>query len=459
MKTTSQSQPGPTSPHRDSSVAVYFRVPAQRAKENSPALECWVRAGEEPSPGRDERNFAPTPLSSLTGLSDSTTANPALKCWAIFGRSCGTPPTQSSRCDNRSFANWSFLRLLAGFVVLGILSSRATAEIYEVRGTKIEVSLLFEKPAVILGEPTWFTFRVHNHSVKALEVIVGGDYQNEVGRPNSFKITAVGNDGVQVPQPSVRMNRGGTTGPQRLPPNGNYDFKLFMPHWATFEKPGRYVVTCGRKLNVIKAGTFFSSDTNGFHVEVQTTGNIEILPTNDKVIGANIEALGRQLREGTWDEKERGAQSLAGMEDQRVIPHFRRVLNTGNYTLMYIALGSFGRFRSDDALQGLKDGLALAGADVKNCTTTAVATVLAGNLRLAAAASLARSPHPDAIPFLLKNRNDPSEGVRITILHVLGRMTTPDSLAILQEMTKDKSEIVSKEAKRYFELRTKPNSL
>ena len=29
---------------------------AQRAKDNSPALECWVRVGSEPSPGRDERN-------------------------------------------------------------------------------------------------------------------------------------------------------------------------------------------------------------------------------------------------------------------------------------------------------------------------------------------------------------------------------------------------------------------
>ena len=38
--------------------ALRFPAPARRAKDNCPALECWVRCGARPSPGRDGRNFA-----------------------------------------------------------------------------------------------------------------------------------------------------------------------------------------------------------------------------------------------------------------------------------------------------------------------------------------------------------------------------------------------------------------
>ena len=42
---------------------------------------------------------AVSPPSSLPGLSSSPAANPALKCWAIFGRPCGTEPTRTDRCQ------------------------------------------------------------------------------------------------------------------------------------------------------------------------------------------------------------------------------------------------------------------------------------------------------------------------------------------------------------------------
>ena len=71
---------------------------AQRAAENSPARQCWVGIGGGPSPVRDDRNIAPTLLSSLTGVSGSPAANPALKCWAVFSRPCGTAPTRADRC-------------------------------------------------------------------------------------------------------------------------------------------------------------------------------------------------------------------------------------------------------------------------------------------------------------------------------------------------------------------------
>ncbi len=348
--------------------------------------------------------------------------------------------------------------LLAFLVSLEGVCWRAAAEIYEVDGKKIEVSLHFEKPSMILGEPTWFTFRVQNHSAENLEVLVGGDYRNAVGRPNSFKIKVVGSDGSTVSQPPVTKEMGGMFGPQKLPANGKYEFKLFMPHWATFEKPGRYTINCVRQLSLSKEGSFSSADRKSFQMDTQTSESLEVLPADEKAMGAVIAALGKKLRDGTWDEKENAARTMDSIKDPRVIPHFRHGLKTRYYSLMFFALWGVAKFPGDDAFEILKAGMALTGADVDYATTPRMAAQSAELLRAAAASGLARSPHPDAIPLLLKHCNDPSEGVRTTILSVLGRLDTPESLAMIEEMTKDKSEWVSKQAKRYLEMRTKPKA-
>src|SRR5690606_33185903 len=87
--------------------------------------------------------------------------------------------------------------------------------------------------------------------------------------------------------------------------------------------------------------------------------------------------------------------------------------------------------------------------DVKN-TTKELANQSAANLRHSVAVALSKSPHPEAIPYLLSKRNDTSEGVRITIVHVLGNLKEEEAVPILTEMTLDKSEMVSKEAKRHL---------
>ena len=92
--------PPPRGPYLSLLHAIWFPspTPAQRAKDNSPALQCWVRVRGIPSPGRDDRNVAPIALSSLTGLTGFRTVHPALKCWAIFSRPCGPVPPRTDRC-------------------------------------------------------------------------------------------------------------------------------------------------------------------------------------------------------------------------------------------------------------------------------------------------------------------------------------------------------------------------
>ena len=315
MKTFSQSQQGRSWPRRISSTAVGFPFPAQRAKENSPALQCWVRVGEEPSPVGDERKVAPTPLSSLTGLSGSTTANPALRCWAIFGRPCGTVPTESSRCAKRKFASRSYLRLLACVIVLGVMGCRPDEIITRVDNGKIEMSLHFDKPAVLLGEPMWFTLRLHNHANEDLEML--SDPPRNTG-DGPLQLGAVGSDGAAVRNATPSGTFEGMSALRKLPARGICEFSYFMPDWLTFERPGHYTITATRKLLLFKPGTYSQSSSTRWlpHiVDKQTTGRLEVSPADENALLAIIDSLKQQQRDGNGKESERAMLTLALMDE------------------------------------------------------------------------------------------------------------------------------------------------
>lgn len=128
------------------------------------------------------------------------------------------------------------------------------------------------------------------------------------------------------------------------------------------------------------------------------------------------------------------------------------MLETNSYELKFRACGALSRFNDEAAFQALKKEMDIKGENEGNTTTKEVARQLAENIRLAAATALAKSPHPGAVPFLLSKRNDTYEGIRIIVLHVLGKMKPEKAIPILQEMMHDQSKIVRDEAKRYLNL-------
>ena len=65
-------------------------------------------------------------------------------------------------------------------------------------------------------------------------------------------------------------------------------------------------------------------------------------------------------------------------------------------------------------------------------------------------------PIVDQAEFLVAQRHDESEGVRITVVHALGRMPPAEGWPVLQEMTRDPSPRVSDEARRYLTLLRPP---
>ncbi len=343
--------------------------------------------------------------------------------------------------------------LLLGALALSMHASPVAAEIYAVNGQSIEITLAPDQPTMMLGEPVNLSFVVHNHSDQDLQVMQGGDYRNALGRPESFTVSVTGKDGKSVPQPDAGGNRGGLMGPQKVPALGSYTFKLFLPHWATFEEPGIYTITARRILEVSPPGASNWRDSKTLtKVDVQASTSIEVVPFDAQKMGELIAVLGEVALTGPSDKAQAATYTLSVIQDERVVPYFVKLLEKRSSERKFAALRVLGNYKSEDAFQALKRGMQTTGKDIGNASTVERAEESAGMVRHAAANALAGNKHPRAIPYLLTHRHDSSEAVRITILHVLGGMKPAAARPLLQEMSRDQSKRVSDEAKRYLQL-------
>ena len=335
------------------------------------------------------------------------------------------------------------LFLIAIFVTQ---ASQVTCETYTVYGYEIQTRLVPDKTTVMLGEPIYVSFIVENHSAQDLQVLVGGDYRNRLGRPESFTVTVQGEDNRHVPQPDAGPGMGGLLGPEQIPAGGNYAFRLFLPNWTTFQEIGNYTMAASRILSLRKhTSELWNLMEVGTQVKTEASTKFQVVPLDQAKMGNIIDRLGGAMFSKYSSESEEATDALDYIQDERVIPYFIRASETNRYGLKFSALHALSKFDSVSAFMALRNGLETEGEDT--------------NIYLAAAGALARSPHPSANPYLLSKRQHPYEGVRITILHALGEMQPEEAIPILQEMTHDKSERVSTEAKRYLELLSKKDSV
>ncbi|HEY0073042.1 MAG TPA: HEAT repeat domain-containing protein [Abditibacteriaceae bacterium] len=339
---------------------------------------------------------------------------------------------------------------------LFLQTSWAAAEIYTADGHQIEVTLVPEKPSIMLGEPAYLSFIAQNHSAQDLQVIVGGDYRNALSRPSSFSVTVSDATGKSVPQPNEGGNFGGLLGPQKIPAKGSYTFKLFLAHWATIKEPGTYDIVAKRTLRLGKYKQPWDVNDKTTAVEAQASTKIEIVPQDYEKMGMLISALGETILGVDIEKAEAAAYQLSAIDDERVIPYFLKTLDQRNYNLKYKALRVLARFNTQEALGGLKKGLETHGKDIANAATPESAKQLAGLIRHAAAVSLSQSPHPAALPFLIEQRHDASSSVRLTVVQAIGRLKASQAIPLLQEMARDKNQTVSDEAKRYLKSFSEP---
>jgi hypothetical protein len=344
---------------------------------------------------------------------------------------------------------------LAALAALALVSTSPGAASGE-EGARVEVELVPEQPEVMVGEPLHLTFRVRNRTDRRLQLLEGGDYRNRLGRPESFRLTVVDEHLRLVPVLDAGQSFGGLTGPRPLPARGVRERSLFLPSWVRLERPGTYLVLCATTLRIRRGMSDRAYDADPANDRfVVATALVRAVPTDAARMGALIEKLGRDLLGSPGsDRAERALRDLAAIEDERVIPHFVRAVGSRDYTLRFSSLRALSRFKSDEALRGIQLGMVTRGSSLAEASNAALAGQLAANIRQAAAGALDESPHPRAEELLLSMRRDPDPGVRLTVLHRLGRQKSATSLELVREMTRDRDRMVSDEAKRYLALRS-----
>jgi hypothetical protein len=330
--------------------------------------------------------------------------------------------------------------------------SPTLAETYRAGSWPVDVTLVPDKPRILLGEPTSVSFVVRNLSDEDLQLLVGGDYQNDLGRPASFHVTVQRADGLWVEQPKVGFSTGGLIGPKPLPARETYVFRLFVPHWATFETAGIYTISCQRNLQLLRAGTgtdFAKQPTTDVMAEARA--RLEVEPRDTAALGRLIQEYGEtMLRANGEKDGDEALLALAWIDDPRVVPFFRQALSIRSYAIKFSALHVLGKFATDEAFTALQAAMKTKADDLDSASSEQ-AVRSAANLRTAAAAALLRCKHPKAREFLLAQRKDEAEGVRITVLHALGTLPPAQAAPYLLEMTNDSSGRIREEAQQYLE--------
>jgi hypothetical protein len=175
-----------------------------------------------------------------------------------------------------------------------------------------------------------------------------------------------------------------------------------------------------------------------------------VAPLDPAVAGKLIAEWGAAMIKPTYGaQAQEAARKLSLVADPRVVPWYVKAMDSRDSTLKVEALGRLARYDGDEALAGVKKGLATQPADIANCPPELTASV-ADRVRNCAAIALVRSPQPEARSLLLTLWNDPVSGVRQTVLHTLGKTKTPEATALLRRMCEDPDDYIRGQAKVYL---------
>lgn len=309
-----------------------------------------------------------------------------------------------------------------------LLAPAAKAEVYtSPDGYKFEVNLKPQKSAIMLGEPVYIDFEVKNLSDVELGVLIGGDYQNEFTKPESFDVKAIDSNGKVVPAPKIlSMGGGGMSGFQKSPVGKSYNFRLYLPHWATFEKIGKYKIQVEKGLVVKKFNLDITlDDMRNKGIPVKVNAQIKVVRANFQKMGEIIDETGKQLVAGDYT-----AERLAPfILDERIIKYLAEAIKKNEWLLRHLA-----KFNSADALEAIVSRIDDENQEVRR------------NVSI----SLALSVHPKAKIYLLQMRDDKFAAIRLDVVHFLGKTRTDESTKILKEMMTDEDKWVKLESIRYL---------
>ena len=301
----------------------------------------------------------------------------------------------------------------------------------------------------MLGETTFLSFEVKNLSETRLSFGDGGDYRNNIGRPDSYSVTVVRDDGKSVPQPKVTGSMGGLIGSQYVPVNGSYVRKLFLPHWATFEEPGKYTVTVTRTLGIAGTARSVEEKMGGKSPSTTTKASttLTVINTDNDRLGDVIRETGmRMLNEPEPEDGRSALQLLAFIEDARTIEYWIKALGLYSQDPTSDVFHRFAQtplilstYDTPEAWFALKSAMKSESDDVRHDVADA----------------LSSSTNPQGLSLLLSMQDDPYWFVRLRVAQRLSKEKNDASTEVLLKLLNDKDQNVWESAERALNERNK----
>ena len=328
-----------------------------------------------------------------------------------------------------------------GFLVMLVSMSTASAapvtskDRFVVDGHPVTATLVAASTKVIVGEPVMLEVRVANETADAMYIVTSPDGN---GAPDSFTVKVTGPDGALPAIPAGPMAGNGATGATALPAKGTHVSRLLLSEWAKIAKPGRYTITVDKTLR-LGLGRGDGWDTRSTKHPTHLSLAVEVGPNTPARLGAVIDRLGTKMLAANDDEGGSLAEALASINDARVVPYFVKAAALSGWGRQFGAIRALGAYNTAESLAALERALAIPG-----------------NGRISAAQSIATHKTAAGMKILWALRTDKDESLRLEVVHALAQLNPPDVVAKLTEMSRDKSAMVSGEAKRYLAERKKP---
>lgn len=338
-----------------------------------------------------------------------------------------------------------FLSIL--LLSLSGFTQTAVQELKTAEGNQLQVRLTPLKEKIMLGETTYIMFEIKNLAGQDLDTGMGGDEINDIGRPHSYKVTIVRAGGKSVPQPKITVWGSVFSRLTKLPANGSYYKKLFLPHWATFEEPGVYLVTVEKSVEIFNRATRAKDS-----FQTKTSARIEIVPTDDAKLDEVIDSLATTMldEELIWRKVDAFTYTpqealilLDFIRDPRIIKYYAQMLEKyGRVLVLHRDLDLHLR-NVARALSKYTDDLALE-------TLKKMMKSLNEETRASVAEAFRGMKHPQALPLLLTMRADEYWRVRLSVLEAYGDRDSAEAQSVLQQMLKDENPMVRNRAQAYL---------
>ena len=322
---------------------------------------------------------------------------------------------------------------VASLLLLLLGSVSVTAQIEATgKGVPVQISLNPDKKTIMVGEPLFISFDVLNQSGEKLCLNTGGDYRNEWGRPDRFKVSVRTAEGEELPKIPV-SNHGGFIGCDAIEPGETYSVRLFLPHWVKIERPGSYQVNVARQMTFSSFPPPESLEAK-YSMLAEVNTEFTVVPADENKIGGVINAFGSVMLDAGDSRAMESATALVSMKDKRVISYFaealRRFGNSGftsgpgyEYTISSRSIKALATYDDDQAIDALRAAMKSPAEEIRSLVALA----------------FLHSPHRSAASLLMKMQNDSHSSVRLTVAQGLRYVKTKESIATLQKLLKDEN--------------------